>query len=182
MLTFCGMNLDSITLYFFFYEGSDSESLTWYCIQVSYKLDDKTLETENLVSLKLVCFALIFAEQGTSVEYWSFFLLSKRSNSMHFPSTCSKHIFKWYGGPSCVPAVFCDFDEKGKCEKVSTCNFENGSHVTNRRFRTSMNQTQSKASAQAGFRGHYNRSDIMWNQSQTSRIFRSAITRNMIRC
>ena len=73
MLTFYGMNLDFIPLYFFFYEGSDSESLTWYCIQVSYKLDDKTLETENLGSLKLVCFALIFAEQGTSVEYCPFF-------------------------------------------------------------------------------------------------------------
>ena len=88
MLTFYGMNLDFIPLYFFFYEGSDSESLTWYCIQVSYKLDDKTLETENLGSLKLVCFALIYAEQGTSVEYCPFFFCP----SVPIPCTFHLHV------------------------------------------------------------------------------------------
>ena len=76
MLTFYGMNLDFITLYFFFYEGSDSESLTWYCIQVSYKLDDKTLETENLGSLKLICFALILNNLLNKEHLWSTVLFS----------------------------------------------------------------------------------------------------------
>jgi hypothetical protein len=114
-----------ICFFFFFralfYEGSDNESLTWYCVQVSYKLDDKShhtiLETDNLGSHKLVCFALIFAEQGTSVEYCPFFFCP----SVPIPCTFHLHVANTSSsdteGRAAYPPFFAILTKKASARK-----------------------------------------------------------------